>query len=257
MSNFYLKIIILVLCLFNYTLADLNRNRTFIEVTKSIPCIRRFNSTHQIGCGKLDKSNYDGVVYAIRQNSDFLRLNRLLTKNLIDRNLVIVTVPQMFTDVVEFYLLNQKNSPINGIVLIALKDNLNVSSFSDDSLSPNNNFGIYQNYSSIDWNSAGRSFMYQNFEIPFYVITEDSDASLAFEQCYDKYNKVVFERADSGGNNFKIYSTDSLCGMQLGIQYSGAVSTKGKKINAKQLLLKSVFNSFIFNLKVCARRKYI
>ena len=231
MSYLSLKLtttILLFAFIFCLALADSNKNRTFIEIPNSIPCIRRFNATHQIGCGNLDKSNYDGIVYALKENLDFQRLKSLLSRNLINRNLIVVTKPEMFSDLVEFYLANKKKSLINGIVLIALKDSsTNLTNYSDDTPRPNSYFSIYkENSSSIDWNSAGRSFMFQNFDIPFYVITEDSEVKLPFEQCYDKFNRDVFERADKDMNNFKIYSTDHLCGMQLGIQYSGAVSTK-------------------------------
>ena len=230
MSKWFLKPITIFLftCLICLTLSDSNKNRTFIEIPNSIPCIRRFNATHQIGCGNLDKSNYDGIVYAIKANSDFLRLKLMLSRKLINRNLIVVTKPEMFSDLVEFYLANKVNSLINGIVLIALKDSMtNLTNYSDDTLRPNSYFSIYeQNYSSIDWNSAGRSFMFQNFDIPFYIITESDEVKLPFDQCYDKYNREVFDRFDKDANNFKIYSTDHLCGMQLGIQYSGAVSTK-------------------------------
>jgi hypothetical protein len=228
MSNFSLVTILIFTCFICLGLADSNKNRTFINIPNSIPCIRRFNATHQIGCGKLDKSNYDGIVYAMENSSDFERLKRLLSKNLINRNLIVVSKPEMFSDLVEYYMGNKKDSIINGIVLIALKDKeANLESYSDDSPRPNSLFSIYgENSSLIDWNSAGHSFMFQNFEIPFYVITEESEAKLPFEQCYNKFNKEVFERADKEENKFKFYSTDHLCGMQLGIQYSGAVSTK-------------------------------
>ena len=229
MCSLFSVAVLLVACTFSLSLADLNKNRTFISIPMSIPCIRRFNLTHQVGCGKLDKSNFDGIVYAVRSNYEYNRLS-LLNDKLIGRKLIVVTVPQLFTKVVDFYLSSRKTSPINGIVLIAT-DSLqsNMSEYSDDASSPNEMFSIYSalsntTYPPVNWNTPGHSYMFENFDIPFYVIWNETEASLPFDQCYDKFNKNVFERVDKG--KFKIYSTDQLCGMQLGLEYSGAVSSR-------------------------------
>ena len=34
--------------------ADTNKDREFINIKNPIPCVRRFNATHQIGCANGD-----------------------------------------------------------------------------------------------------------------------------------------------------------------------------------------------------------
>ena len=46
-----LLILTVLVCLV-YT--DSNKDREFINIQNPIPCVRRFNSTHQIGCADRD-----------------------------------------------------------------------------------------------------------------------------------------------------------------------------------------------------------
>ena len=224
MSSF--KIILayfLINCIFLAN-CDLNKDRTFLSIDNSIPCVRRFNSTHQIGCGKLDKSKYDGIVYAVRDLKEFKRLDRI--NNLGSKQLILITIPETFSMSVDYYLKNKdtKENKINGIVLLASPSYtknfiLNrAGNYSDDAASPNYFFSLYSNnkqYAKYDWNPSGFSYMFQNFEIPFYVITNETEARLPLDNCYDKFNAEIFERADN--KSLQIRYTDLLCGMQLGL----------------------------------------
>lgn len=201
--------------------ADLNKNRSFINIQNPIPCVRRFNATHQIGCGKLDYGKYEGIAVAVRRSSEFKRLQLNFDK--IKRKIVIITVPELFDSVIDFYLDNSKASIINGIVLAnKLNDVFNIKKpFSTDSKNPNFQYSFYSNSSfRTDWNDAGKSYMFYNFEIPIYVITEENESRLPFEECYDKFNKIIFER-----EIFDIHSNDLLCGVQLGLEMFGSVSS--------------------------------
>jgi hypothetical protein len=127
---------------------------------------------------------------------------------------------------VDYYLKNKdtKENKINGIVLLASPSYTKnyiinrAGNYSDDAASPNYFFSLYSNnkqYAKYDWNPAGFSYMFQNFEIPFYVITNETEARLPLDNCYDKFNAEIFERADN--KSFQIRYTDLLCGMQLGL----------------------------------------
>ncbi len=164
-------------------------------------------------------------------------LNRLYSINdLDDKKLVVVTMPQYFEAVVNFYLRNPVKSSINGIVLNAgstASQNLKISPYSDDTPKPNKNFGLYSNKNYSDpksWNAFGSSNMFQNFQIPIYVITDQEEAERSFRDCFDKFNQKIFNRANNQ-SKFQFYSTELLCGMQLGIEMSGKISQINLNLN--------------------------
>ena len=68
------RTVVILLNLLVYIFADTIKDREYININNPIPCIRRFNATHQIGCAKLDIDNYEGVVFAVREQAEFERL---------------------------------------------------------------------------------------------------------------------------------------------------------------------------------------
>lgn len=215
------KVILLVAFLFYTVNCGTNKDREFINILNPIPCVRRFNTTHQIGCSNNDIGDYEGVVYAVRDDTELNRLFRL--NSLKSKKLIVVTIPQYFVSVVETYLNNSQTTAINGIVLIATSNQSNTNQYSDDAQKPNFNFGLYSKSNTSDpssWNLGGTSFMFQNFKIPLYVITNEKEALIPFRDCYDKFNKQIFEHLDVD-NKFSSFTTDLLCGMQLGLEMSG------------------------------------
>ncbi len=228
--TFY-TILIYLTIVFSITVCDKNKDRSFLNIKNPIPCVRRFNATHQIGCGKLDYTSYNGIVYAVREEIDIQKLD--LLDNLKKRKLVIVVIPNLFQKIVDYYK-KDASEKINGIVLVASPNylkNLQDFSYSDDAKIPNNNFGIYSKNPNFQfaYNLAGSSYIFENFKIPFYVITEDDEAKTPFDDCYDKFNKKIFDRISlnisTTTSKFEIYPTDLLCGMQLGLEMYGAVSS--------------------------------
>lgn len=216
----------LIFLLINFCIcnADLNKQRTYIDIESPIPCIRRFNLTHQIGCGKLSYGSYDGIVFLVNGLNDFTILKSYsLTK--INRQLIILVYPNMFSTIVDFYMSQDRfeSKIINGIVLLANKQpDSSFQGYSDDTLNPNQFYSFYsRNQSMVNWNKYGKSYMFQSFDVPFYVITNEKEADAAIQNCYVKFNKPVFQRLP-----IEMYSTDLLCGMQLGLEMSGAVNTK-------------------------------
>lgn len=231
MRFLFCTILIYLSVIFSFTTCDKNKDRSFLNIKNPIPCVRRFNATHQIGCGKLDYTSYNGIVYAVREEIDILRLD--LLNNLNKRKLVIVVIPSLFKKVVDYYK-KDTSEKINGIVLLAspyyLKD-LQGISYSDDAQIPNYKFGLYNNNPNYQfaYNLAGSSFIFEDFKIPFYVITEDDEAKMPFDDCFDKFNKNIFDRialnVSTTTDKFEIKPTDLLCGMQLGLEMYGAVSS--------------------------------
>ena len=207
MTNLSLKTALTFVFIISSLNADSNKDRSFINIQNPIPCIRRFNATHQIGCAKSDIAAYEGVVLAVRNIEE---LNKLKSINLNGNKVIVVTVSDMYSSVVDFYLKYRSSSFINGIVLIANGNETEPVGFSADSVKPNERFGLYVSdektldevskseasnlvaLGTVDWNLVQtNSYMYENFEIPIYVITEDEQAEKIISDCYEKFNKMV------------------------------------------------------------------
>lgn len=198
---------------------DLNKNRSYINIKKAIPCIRRFNATHQIGCGRDDIGQFEGIVVAVRNKDEFDATRALVinNKSKLRRKLVLVTVSGTFRDTVEFYLTESEY--INGIVLVATNDTT-LLDYSDDQNRPNERFSVYGELTR-DWNPTGSGYMLRNFDVPFYLVTDSTESELIFNNCYDKFNSHLLSP-----NRTSIDFSASLCGMQLGMQMSGALSSE-------------------------------
>ncbi len=208
MIKLILKTVLLLALFISSSNADSNKDRSFINIQNPIPCIRRFNATHQIGCAKSDIDAYEGIVLAVRNIDE---LNKLFNTNLNGNKVIVVTVPDFYANIVGYYLKYRSGSFINGIVLIANATGTDSIGFSDDSVRPNEKFGLYVgdertleevgnseertllSLATVDWNHVEtNSYMYENFEIPIYVITEHVEAQKIIEDCYEKFNKMVF-----------------------------------------------------------------
>lgn len=215
-----------------FTNGDLISDDMYTKIENTIPCVRRANATYQIGCGNLDKSDYDGVVYMIRNQTELNTLKQLELKS--TKRLIAVTIPEIFQAVVDFHL-NDKKEILNGLVLISsINDESNVDysklMYSDDKLNPNTQFSYYfdkPGYSNQIWNKAGSAFMFQNFKIPFYLLTS-TEESQKIVNCYEKFNSHIFssQTLASSNNVLAFKSMDKLCGMQLGLQMFQSSSSK-------------------------------
>jgi hypothetical protein len=220
MSLFHaLFLTVLLSAIMNYgECSDLNKDRMYINLKEPIPCIRRFNATHQIGCGKLDQAKYEGVVFAVRNQTELQLLTQLVDAHQAKfrYKLVIATVSSMYTAVVEYYKSSAQQS-INGIVLSIAYDS--ATPFSEDLQSPNRAFSIYTDKTQV-WNTPGSGYMFESFDVPFYLITSKNESDSIFTDCYDKFNYPLLV-SDFDNIDF----SKSMCGMQLGMEMSGAVSS--------------------------------
>ena len=189
------RTVVIFLNLLVYIFADTIKDREYININNPIPCIRRFNATHQIGCAKLDIDNYEGVVFAVREQAEFERLKLV---EVLDRKLIVVTIPEFYPEVVKYYLDNRVSSEINGIVLASIENDKNQTkpdSYSDDTKRPNENYDLYnrdKRVQVVDWNLAETyGYMFENFEIPIYIVTEESEINKIFNDCFEKFNQKV------------------------------------------------------------------
>lgn len=169
---------------------DMNKNRAYINLAKPIPCIRRFNSTHQIGCAGITT----GIVYAIRNQVEFTRLDQFQQSgSLGSKKLIVISTPQWFVKTLEWYKKNRldnKETNIAGLVLIV--NQTGFTGYSDDLKSPSAQFGLYGIERSNEWNPNGNGFLFEDYKIPIYVITDEKEANQPFDDCYDKFNKVFY-----------------------------------------------------------------
>jgi hypothetical protein len=216
-------ILILSILFINSIKSDLISDQIYINITSAIPCVRRLNATHQVGCGNLDESNYYGVVYLVENSTDLENI-KLINSNEFSKKLIIVTMSSMFKPVVDYYQnIDLKNSKIfSGIVLLSYDNDHHSQSYSDDSSNPNERFSFYNDktkYNKIDWNLNGSNYMFENFKIPFYLITNSTEGG-HIVNCYDTFNReTLLSKTPSESN-------DRLCGMKLGLQMSASVSSR-------------------------------
>ena len=206
--------------------SDLITDQIYINLSSSIPCVRRLNATHQIGCGNLDDSNYYGVLYLIKNLTDLNNLN-LINLNEISKKLIILTVPSMFKSVVDYYInvdsikKKSKDLKINGIVLLS-NDGENTQQYSDDSSRPNDKFSFYNGQSlnnNIDWNKVGSSYALDSFKVPINFIYNSSESDLILD-CYEKYNRNSLLSSSTSISN-KVF-----CGMQITLRMDAAVNSR-------------------------------
>lgn len=176
--------------------ADKNQNRTYIDLTRPIPCIRRFNATHQIGCSGVQT----GVAYAVRTQIELNRLTDRLTPAVLgSRRLVVLATSPFFSRVLDWALNASSaataDSILAGLVLVEQPANTSTTTpaaFSDDVKSPNVEFSAYRSPPVVNWNSAAsRAAMFADFKYPVYVIADPDEAQQPYAKCYDKFNRVT------------------------------------------------------------------
>lgn len=198
--------------------ADKNQNRTYIDFTEPIPCVRRFNATHQIGCGGVQT----GLVYAVRGQYSLDRLSTNITPDVLgSRRVVVIVTPNWFAPLIDWALNSSStaSSILAGIVLAENLTTVATGEYSDDVKIPNSEFSAYKD--RTEWNPAGRGAMFNDFKYPVYIMTNPDEAEIVFNVCYDQINRHYF-----GSDPIRISSSVRLCGMQLGMDMSGAVSSR-------------------------------
>lgn len=227
MSKTVLTTIVLLSIAIQIISCDFISNEIYINITNAIPCVRRLNATHEIGCGNLDQSSYDGILYVVNSSLDISNLNNI---NLIDaKKLILIALnSNIFKQIVDYYISKKDTKQlINGIVLISLDDDSTFYSYSDDNQKPNEQFSFYNDrptYNAINWNSAGTSYMFNKFKVPVYLITNQTESNLILD-CYNRYNKDIFS-SNTTQATINIKTTDKLCGMQLGLQMFAASNSR-------------------------------
>ncbi|KAJ8316120.1 hypothetical protein KUTeg_006134 [Tegillarca granosa] len=167
--------------------------KIYFDVDGNSPCFRRFNATHQIGCTSEENGNV-GVVHYVKDDSDF--------------DWVVNNGPHhpyvVLLGSLEFNLKNVtllKNSGrVNGIMVIHVVENETLTpfpeeGFSPDSSCPNDGYGLYNDDSefghckTVAWNHNGTNLMYQDFNIPIFVLTNQTEVDFLINDCYEKFNK--------------------------------------------------------------------
>ncbi|KAL3885712.1 hypothetical protein ACJMK2_025758 [Sinanodonta woodiana] len=167
------------------------KNKIYISIDGRSSCFRRLNATHQIGCTSEPNGNV-GVVHHISTEDD---LNWLLNKGPHAPYAALMHSTYFKMDNVQ----RLKNSgKINGIMVIHLLENKTLTeippSFSPDKSCPLEEYGMYQgtNYSgcqSIKWNKEGQGMMFEDFDFPIFILTNQTEVELIIEECYRKFNQ--------------------------------------------------------------------
>lgn len=174
---------------------DMNKNRAYINLAKPVPCIRRFNATHQIGCAGVRT----GIVYAVRDQAEYSRLERLAAAEWpASESLIVVATPVWFARLVDWFRQTAASrSIVSGLVLVEkappmanASETPTPAAYSDDLVSPNAQLSLYQTAATTMWNPSGRAAMFEDFGIPMYAIVDESEAKQTFDDCYGMFNRV-------------------------------------------------------------------
>jgi hypothetical protein len=212
MDVIFIVFLVLLNQMLTTTHADILNEDIYVNIKSTVPCIRRFNSTHQIGCGDADKANYNGIIFHVDNANDLAKLNGVKPSN----QLILVTRPQYFQAAVDFHLNADKNKIINGIVLMNSNSESTSeyqktpdASYSDDRQIPNFKFD-YQADQNPTWNVNGSSNQFIQFKIPIYLVYNETEINTIIK-FYNKFNSNYFAKLLNNTNNNA--TSDLLLGM--------------------------------------------
>uniref|UniRef100_UPI003AAA7B3C nicastrin isoform X3 n=1 Tax=Centroberyx gerrardi TaxID=166262 RepID=UPI003AAA7B3C len=165
--------------------------KIYVELNKTVPCVRLLNATHQIGC----QSSISGDVGVIHVLESEENLEWVLSAGPNPPYMVILESP-LFTRSIMMKLKNG-SSRVAGVAVVAPNTNP-AEGFSPHTTCPNDNTGVYSE--SYDptmahcnvtvWNPRGNGLSYEEFDFPIFSLKDDNDTEV-IRQCYLNHNRAV------------------------------------------------------------------
>uniref|UniRef100_T1JAP2 Nicastrin n=1 Tax=Strigamia maritima TaxID=126957 RepID=T1JAP2_STRMM len=178
-----LLVLILVIFISESIKADRTSEKIYVNLNGEMPCFRRLNATHQIGCASL-RGGSVGIIHYVENYS---ALNYIL-ENGTNYPFVIAIRPDYFHRItLEDMKLSGK---VSGVLLInPSNETFLMHNYSPDQKCPNMNYGLYRDESScsVPWNKVGSGILYEDWGFPIFIIKEQHDIDLILE-CYQKFN---------------------------------------------------------------------
>ncbi|XP_062222083.1 nicastrin [Phragmites australis] len=148
---------------------------------ESFPCVRLLNLSGEIGCSNPGSEKIIAPIVRFRNNSD----------QLVQPSTVLLPLDQM----PDFFLRVSNDPELHQKVAGVLVESNGVNSlqeFSPDRKFPQDAFAPYSNLSH-DWNPAGSGIMWNRYDFPVFLLSEESTQTL----------RKVSEKNEKSGNGYK------------------------------------------------------
>ncbi|XP_047492958.1 nicastrin-like [Penaeus chinensis] len=172
------------------------KNKIYDEIQGDMPCFKRFNGTHEIGCTSKFFGN-TGVLHVIEEKADF----DWVYEHGPHQPYVLAFTPLFLTEAV---LERARDSgKVSGVVVVVPEDfdpeTQLLDGFSGETECPDDYLGLYSassnpNYSGYcrrkPWNPNGTSMLYTSWEFPIFLITNQTSVD-NIHSCFEKFNKPV------------------------------------------------------------------
>ncbi|XP_042879165.1 nicastrin-like [Penaeus japonicus] len=172
------------------------KNKIYDEIQGDMPCFKRFNGTHEIGCTSKFFGN-TGVLHVIREKADF----DWVYEHGPHQPYILAITPLFLTEAV---LERARDSgKVSGVVVIVPEDfdaeTQLLDGFSGETECPDRYLGLYNESSNPDyagyckkkpWNPNGTSLLYTSWEFPIFLITNQTSVE-NIQNCFEKFNNPV------------------------------------------------------------------
>lgn len=172
------------------------KNKIYDEIQGDMPCFKRFNGTHEIGCTSKFFGN-TGVLHVIEEKADF----DWVYEHGPHQPYVLAFTPLFLTEAV---LQRATDSgKVSGVVVVVPEDfdpeTQLLDGFSGETECPDDHLGLYSASSNPDyagycrrkpWNPNGTSMLYTSWEFPIFLITNQTSVD-NIHSCFEKFNKPV------------------------------------------------------------------
>ncbi|KAJ1280941.1 hypothetical protein BS78_04G270600 [Paspalum vaginatum] len=141
-------------------------NAMYLNI-ESFPCVRLLNLSGEIGCSNPGSEKIIAPIVRFRKGSD----------QLVQQSTVLLPLDQMS----DFFLRVSNDSELHqkvaGVLIESNGANSNLKEFSPDRKFPQDAFAPYSNRSH-DWNPAGSGIMWNKYDFPVFLLSEESTRTL-------------------------------------------------------------------------------
>ncbi|CAN6246191.1 unnamed protein product [Urochloa humidicola] len=156
-------------------------NAMYLNI-ESFPCVRLLNLSGEIGCSNPGSEKIIAPIVRFRKSSD----------QLVQPSTVLLPLDQMSD-----FFLRVSNDPellqkVSGVLIESSDVNNNLQGLSPDRKFPHDAFAPYSNHSH-DWNPAGSGIMWNRYDFPVFLLSEESTQTL----------RKVSEKNEKTGNGYK------------------------------------------------------
>ncbi|XP_030747514.1 nicastrin [Sitophilus oryzae] len=183
MDHIKLIIILLYACLSIITgNGDRIKDMMFDGIDSSVPCYRRLNATHQIGCSS-KRGGSTGVIHFCETIDD---LQFILNSGTAGPYIPVLSTKIFSPDIVHNLSYSDK---VSGLIVYT---NEPVNFFSHDEKCPNNRFSVDGTCKNNGWNPWGTGLLYVDIPFPLFYVENENDTQ-KIKECFQTFNNFSFD----------------------------------------------------------------